>query len=97
MLSEINNLRDELQSLMEVQQQIMHYRDESSHEKSQNMRNSLLNNCQSSNQQINVETENVKNFKNKSFDNKNDDRSNLYLPTCETYKKTDMTNDGKIS
>jgi len=96
MLSEINSLRDELHSLMEVQQQIMYYRDESSFEKSQNIiRNSIMNNNQisNSNQQIIIETENVKNYKNKSFENKNE-KSNFYLPTCETYKKTDLTNDG---
>lgn len=95
MLSEINNLRDELQSLIEVQQQIMYYRDESFIENSQNLiRNSNNNNIQNSNQKINLlEAENVKNSKNKSFENKQE-KSNFYLPTCETYKRTDMTNDG---
>ena len=102
MLSEISNLRDELQSLMEVQQQIMHYGDESCLENSQNLiRNSNMNNnndIHSSSQIIKTkEAENVKNYKNKSFDNKNE-KSNFYLPTCETwYKRADMTNDGILS
>jgi len=106
MLSEVNNLRDELHSLMEVQQQIMHYRDGSSLvENSQNAirnvnltlnmnNNNNYNYIHNSNQQINIlEEENVKNSKNKSYDNKNE-KSNIYLPTCETYRKTDMTMDG---
>jgi len=93
MLSEINNLKDELHSLMEVQQQIMNYREESCLlEKSQNLLTSNINNCIST-QQIQVENDSCRNCKNNSYDNKCE-KSNFYLPTCETYKKGDITTDG---
>ncbi len=96
MLTEINNLRDEFQSLLEFQHQIMHLKDESSFEKTQNIKNSnLITINNTSNQQIPIENDSCKNCKENSFDNKIE-KSNFYLPTCETFKRADMTNDGNL-